>query len=130
MSSKAEVPTLRLKFQFSVGGRERVADVETPAERSLGLVSFALPFRIQLRIPGAEQASMSRTGDKFVYVFEFETVDEAVEWMGRRVAEVEQVRGDNVTVLQREMDRRMLEYEGRGRKKVKLVDEDGFEYYA
>lgn len=130
MASKSEAPALRLKFPFTVGGRERVADVETSVERSLALVSFALPFRIQLRIPGAEQASMSRVADTFVYVFEFETVDEAVEWMEHKVAEVEQVRGNNVTALQKEMDRLMLEYEGRGKKKVKLIDEDGFEYYA
>lgn len=130
MTIKTETSTIRLKFPFTVGGRERVADVDVAAERTLALVSFALPFKIKLRIRSAEHVSMKRHGDKFLYVFEFEDVESAMGWMEKKTADVEQSRGDNVVALQKEMDKRMLEYEGRRRKKVKLVDEDGFEYYA
>lgn len=129
--SSEDDSTLNLKFPFTVGGAERISKVQIKAERSMAIVSFSLPFSIQLGVPNARQASLEKRGDKFIYVFEFEDVDAAVEWMSSKNATVEKrSRSDNVNILQREMDEFMLAYESKEKKKRrKLVDEDGFEYY-
>ncbi|ELA41079.1 uncharacterized protein VICG_01872 [Vittaforma corneae ATCC 50505] len=122
---------LNLKFPFTVGGAERISKIQIKTERSMAVVSFSLPFNIQMNIQNAQQVSLEKRGDKFIYVFEFESVDDAVEWVGSKNATVQQKsRSDDVKALQREMNEFMIAYESKEKKKrKKLVDEDGFEYY-
>lgn len=120
--------TITLCFPFSIGSGESKSVFKTEVERTNSLVSFSIPFRLSFTIPGA----INRTEGNQVYVFEFEELDDCLEWMKHREVFVEQRRRtDDVYLLQKEMDEFMSNYEERERskKKRKMVDEDGFTYY-
>lgn len=118
---------LILRFPFSIGNEESKSVIKTQIERTNSLVSFSIPFKLELTIPKAT----NRTKDN-IYVFEFEELDDCLDWMNHREIFVEQRRkADDVYLLQKEMDEFMASYEEKERKKKKrkMVDEDGFTYY-
>lgn len=123
-----ELSTIKLRFPFSIGNKEIESAVETQIERKNSFISFSIPFKLELTIPRA----INRTEKNSVYVFEFEELDDCLEWMNDKEVFVEQRRmNEDVHLLQKEMDEFMMSYEEREKKKKKrkMVDEDGFTYY-
>lgn len=120
-----------LHFPFTIAGESRISEMQTEVERKQRIVSFCLPHDISLTIPDAVLISEEWTGKLKFFVFEFEELDQAIEWMGEMSTYVEQKssKGD-VTALEKEMDDFMRNYEEKEKKKrKKMVDEDGFTYY-
>ncbi|KAM0679585.1 hypothetical protein GINT2_002214 [Glugoides intestinalis] len=120
-----------LIFPFSIAGKQRISTVETSAERAESTISFALPFNLAITIPAARLISRSLVKGNFLFVFEFNSLDEAIGWMEKKQGYVEQVstKGNSASI-QAEINEVMAAYEQKEkRKKVKMVDEDGFVYY-
>lgn len=124
---------LTLKFPFSFIKDKKIENriqiVEATVERSLSIVSFSLIFNAQLSISNAKMVSFEKTSDGFIYVFEFESIEDTLEWMNNKEVNVSYKTVD-VYTLQNEMNEMMLAYEKKeNKKRKKMVDEDGFEYY-
>lgn len=120
-----------LIFPFSIAGAERISTIETNAERSETIVSFSLPFELAVTITAAKQISRNLVNKCVVFVFEFDSLDEAIGWMNKKQVYVEQInsKGDSASI-QAEMNEAMAAYEQKEKKKKrKMVDEDGFVYY-
>ena len=135
MSSKhLEKSCLNLIFSFSIDGEERVSPIEINLEHSQGIICFSLPFNLNLSIPEAILLSKEPKESNFIYAFEFNSLNDALDWMKYKKIHVEQKsKTGDVYSLQKEMNVFMEEYESRERnkkKKTKVVDEDGFSYYV
>ncbi|KAI5176147.1 hypothetical protein PAEPH01_2246 [Pancytospora epiphaga] len=124
---------LKLVFPFSVEGMSSEALIDVPLERNLSLISFALQYDLSLTIQNAELIKKSYKAANTIYVFEFENLDQALEWMENPSAYVVYgSRNCNVEVLEKEMNEYMQTYETKekGLRKRKIVeDEDGFMHY-
>lgn len=123
---------LKLVFPFYIGGQERVTCLETPVERTLACASFALPYDLNVDIPGARLVRRSYEGASSVYVFEFASLDTALAWMDDGTVHVEYGnRSGDLKKIENEMNAFMEGYESRERKsKRRMVkDEDGFVHY-
>lgn len=122
-----------LKFPFAIDGIDRISRIGTTVERMQEHVSFALPFDLELFIKDAVLASKEFDKGWAVYVFEFQSLDAAIEWMKEKHVEVEmRQRNGDLHAIQKEMDDFMLSYEEgerRKRKKKVVVDDEGFTYY-
>lgn len=124
---------LLLKFPFTIDGRDREALVETPVERSQAYVSFALPYELTLSIANADAPKKTPGGTSTIYVFEFHSLDAALEWADDPVVNVEYGRRNgNPRQIEDEMNAFMRSYETKEKasKRKKMVeDEDGFVHY-
>lgn len=125
---------VKLKFPFSFGLKDRISVVETNVERVSDIVSFCLPYDLLVFLSDAELISKEYNAGSYVYVFQFCTLDSALEWMNDKTVFVDfKPRNGNLLEIRNEMNEIMSAYEtkesSRKRKKVKKVDEDGFTYY-
>jgi len=125
---------VKLKFPFSFGLTDRISVVETNVERVSDIVSFCLPYDLLLFLSDAELISKEYSAGAHVYVFQFCTLDSALEWMNDKTVFVDfKPRNGNLVEIRNEMNEIMSAYEtkesSRKRKKVKKIDEDGFTYY-
>lgn len=125
--------TIVLKFPFAINGADRVSHFETTVERMHDHISFALPFDLGLCIDGAVLMSKEFSRGWVVYVFEFSSLDSAIEWMTEKPVTVElRPKNGDLHAIRKEMDDFMLSYEEGERKKRKkrvMIDEEGFTYY-
>lgn len=122
-----------LKFPFTIDGKERSTLVDTPVERHQAYVSFALPYELTLSIPGADVPKRTPKGTSTIYVFEFNTLDDALGWVDDPVVDVEYGRRNgDPREIQSEMDAFMKSYEMKekaSKRKRMVEDEDGFVHY-
>ena len=125
--------SLKLKFRFAIDGKERFSDISTKVEHSQGVVCFSLPFKLVLTVPNSYLLKCEQKEDVFIYIFEFESLNEAILFMEKRIVYVEQVhKSGDAYRIQKEMNDFMQIYEeneGRKKRRTKVIDKDGFASY-
>ncbi|KAI5148382.1 hypothetical protein ENBRE01_0288 [Enteropsectra breve] len=123
--------SILMKFPFTIDGKERTSIIETEIEREMACISFALPFDLELSIPMAKLMLKKKTHGS-LYVFEFVSLDEALEWVENPELNVEYgLRNGNALRIEHEMNEFMKKYEQNEKRPAKRLveDADGYKYY-
>lgn len=123
---------LKLIFSFDVDFKTRESKVKTQIQRVLDHVSFSLAFDLDLSITESKLVSKEYNDFDTIYVFKFNDLNSAIEWMKSPSVQVgpERKNGDFLKI-QSNQNAIMRKYESSGKlKKRKIVDEDGFMYYG
>lgn len=128
---------LRIVFPFTVGGVRPEVNVRTMVERKEDLISFGLEYDINVSVEDAELKSREEVDGSFIYVYKFNDLNVAINFMDTKtVYAVQDRRLVDVDVLEREMDMFMERYEAgekRCKKKTRktvVTGEDGFMRYV
>lgn len=133
MTYYAPTALLKLKFPFMISDKSRKSIIDLPIERKLAYVSFALPYDIFIHIYDAELKKKEYKGVVVLYVFEFSSLDAAINWMESPEVDIEYgSRNGNAKEIEDEVNNFMNIYEANEKKmkrKKLVVDEDGFSYY-
>lgn len=132
--NKSESNTITLKFPFIIDNEERTSILQTNIEHSQGVICFTLPFQLTVTIPSAIIMKREQKEKSYLYIFEFNSLNDALKWLKTRMLYVEQTsKSGDVYSIQKEMDEFMREYDEkntRKKKKVKITDDDGFTSYV
>lgn len=125
---------LTLNFMFTVDAMERQNIVKIEIERVMDHVSFSLPYNLNLTISDANLILKEPKDKNFIYVFKFDHLNYAIEWMKNKTVNVElRSSNGNAKEIEAKMARLMNNYEKTefsNKKRKKLIDEDGFTYYV
>lgn len=124
---------LLLVFDFSIKQERRTNFIETPIERQQAIVSFALPYELDLCVHDATHISTKKTDGGFIYLFEFETLNGAIDFTeSPSVRVLSTLHGIMPDDLESEMAEFMSNYSAtkKKHKKKRLVEDgDGFVHY-
>lgn len=121
-----------LNFPFVVDGKEMKSTVKTLLERKLAVISFSLPFDLDISINAGTLLDKTRRDELIVYTFEMESLDSALEWLDSKELEVGfGLRNGDCNSLEKEMDDFMSSYGEKERKTKKrlVIDSEGYRYY-
>lgn len=133
MSNACIESPIKLNFTFTINGNQRFSNIATSVEHSQGIICFSLPYKLTMTIQNAYLISREQKDSKYVYIYEFNSLNEALEWIENKEIDVEQgFKTGDVYEIQKEMDLFMQKYEeteGKKKRKTKKVDEDGFSYF-
>ncbi|KAF9764862.1 hypothetical protein NGRA_0186 [Nosema granulosis] len=129
--------SLVLNFPFKFKNEQCKYTFKTNIERKENLVSFAMELKYPIIIKGAACLSISYTNGLFVYVFKFEDINKAIDFMDNTEADVmKAIEFTNVEKLVEKTNKLMAEYEEneksfkKKRKRRIVEDNDGFMKYS
>lgn len=131
--SEIENNKITLKFPFTVNGKDRENLIESEVERITDHISFSLPYDLNLKIKNAKKISKENKNNTIIYIFKFEHLNFAIDWMNNKIVNVElEPSNGDVKAIEIKMNEFMKKYEKGekiNKKRQKVVDEDGFSYY-
>lgn len=129
-ASTSRTVSLTITFPFSVKESPRQSVLSVPVERKMAVLSFALPYDIDIAIPNGSLKAKEPAENSVVYVFEMDGIAAALDWLDAPACSV-QPRSSDWTRLEQEVDDFMAAYEAREKRAKKRlhVDADGFRFY-
>lgn len=121
-----------LRFPLRIENVAQEFSVLTSITRKENVVSFVLPFSLNLSAENGVLKTRDAYEASFIYVFMFADLNGAKEFVGSPVLEVLDEADVDCTALEEEMSSFMAEYETNEKRKdtrTKVYDDDGFYEY-
>ncbi len=72
---------IKFLFPFKFDTQERISYIKTEIERKLAIISFGIHYNLNLTIESAILIKKTCYNNIYIYVFEFESLDCALEFM-------------------------------------------------
>ncbi|WUR02979.1 uncharacterized protein VNE69_03192 [Vairimorpha necatrix] len=126
---------LKINFPFLINEFNTSLKVKTNLERKENLVTFSLEYKMIIKINNSKCISIQKCGDVYVYVFEFEKINDAIDFIEIKECEVT---SSSFFSDPKEIEQENVEYaeiyvnSGGAKKKQKkrlVEDENGFQRY-
>lgn len=71
---------LTLNFNFTIDDKPQILQINTMIERKENIVSFALEYKLEIFIENAKCISLEKIKNGFVYVYQFEDINNAIDF--------------------------------------------------
>lgn len=79
---------LKLHFPFTVDAQKKSTEVKTHIERMENVISFSLEYKMNITIEKGKCLSIQKQDEGYVYVFEFENINDAIDFEEKKECKV------------------------------------------